>query len=1202
MSCETEDAALLREQLRQARAELAEARAETDRLRQLLDGLIDLNPLAIGITDAEGYPLRGNRAVKRYFRRAQLPQHPFFEEPVFRRHFTDEDFDRLRRGECALRRELRFDRRELDPEAGDGQVDIDAVVFPLLDAAGAVRHFAMLIDDIGDRRRAEEEVKARDVFIRTLVDNLPFDMYAMDINGRYTMQNATSRRNWGDVVGKRVADLGLPPEVEARWRAEDARVLRGEVVRSEYSATVAGEDRVVESVIAPLMGDREIRGVIGVTMDVTERKRAVAELEARVDERTRELREACDRLRASEERLREVMDASRDIFFHVDLRDERIIYLSPACERITGYPVEQVVEAGLRFVWSRTHPDDLKALQHPPLPADEVRAGVREKLNETEFRVRSREGRYLWLRGWRTVRYDEHGQPVAAIGVHRDVTVRKAAEEGLELMRRTLDRTEVSVFWVSPDGRIRYANDAASRTLGYSSGELLRMKVEELNPELDGPAWAAWVERLKSYGAMTMERQMQARDGRIIPIEIHADYIRFRGEDYVFAFIQDIAERKRTEEDLQQALATLEQRVRERTAELEAEREHFRSLMRHAEGFAIFRLAVDPDNRLDTGIVFVSDSLDRMLGGVDLNDFPAWHANIHPEDREVMLRASREAIVEARHFEQEFRVVLAEDTRWLRTISVPVLDEAGRATYYNGIILDITEAKRAEAEIQKSRANLLALVENLDGYILFCDNEGKPIIFNSAYAGMIEFALGVKMRPGLKPHTLIPDPQERVRWDEYHRRVLAGERFRIEFTHEFAPGDVRYFEFSYNPVVQDGNIVGFSEFSRDITARKEAEKALIRAERLAAVGTLASGVAHEFNNLHQVILGWTQMLEMDAEISASARTAIDRILNASKRAASITENLLVYTRRRLGTHAGASLSQVVLETLDLVRREYESDGVEFRLRLASVPESVMDTGAVGQVAMNLIINAGHALLGREEKVITLATGEEAGRLFLRVSDTGCGIPAADLPQIFTPFFSSKGEHAVGETPQAAVRGTGLGLSVCHTIVQQHDGEIAVESEVGRGTTFTVYLPVVQAEDAPPTQPAADLLARWGGRRVLVVDDEADVCELIRLVLERAGLEVVLAHNGKVGLEALRQEAPDLVMVDLQMPIMDGGEFLQALKAEKHRVPVLVMTGRRRPGVNDRLVETRADAFLAKPFGYQELLRQVTALLAQQAQS
>ncbi len=380
----------------------------------------------------------------------------------------------------------------------------------------------------------------------------------------------------------------------------------------------------------------------------------------------------------------------------------------------------------------------------------------------------------------------------------------------------------------------------------------------------------------------------------------------------------------------------------------------------------------------------------------------------------------------------------------------------------------------------------------------------------------------------------------------------------------------------------------------EMKEREEMELALVRSERLAAVGTLAAGVAHEFNNASAIVLGFTQLAEGLAH-GEPLQTYLGRIRGGALRVRGIARKLLDFASPSGGRRVQRNLNTVVCDTVDLIRPELESTGISIELVLPGVPDTLFDPGGIGQLVLNLLINARDALLDRPERRITVETGASGRRVWVRVSDTGCGILPEHIPQIFTPFFSTKGEHSRGRTPQSRVRGTGLGLSISHAAAKDHGGALTVESEPGRGASFTLYLPIVAAAPAEPESAATGTEAASGGR-VVIVDDEPDLRELLAIWLRGHGFEALTTDDAGEALRWIEEgERLDVVLLDLQMPKMSGLEFLRRAGALGDRQPpVIVITGRTTArveadlGIYDTLI---------KPFALEELQHKIEAAVA-----
>lgn len=366
----------------------------------------------------------------------------------------------------------------------------------------------------------------------------------------------------------------------------------------------------------------------------------------------------------------------------------------------------------------------------------------------------------------------------------------------------------------------------------------------------------------------------------------------------------------------------------------------------------------------------------------------------------------------------------------------------------------------------------------------------------------------------------------------------------------------------------------------EMEQRQSLQDQLIRSERLAAVGTLAAGVAHQFNNVNTIIMGYADIALEDPALPEHLRANLRTIRGGTERVSTVAKNLLAFTRSRKGPIQPGDVNDVVRDAMDLLERQLDTEGVAHQLTLAETPPVMMDRALLTQVVLNLMVNAHHAMLGRLQRTLSVSTGVdgEAGNVYVRVQDTGCGIPANQVAEIFTPFFSTKGEHCVGKSTQSGVRGTGLGLSVANTIATNHGGGILVESEVDVGSTFTLVTPIAgEAEleaaraKAEASAEAATEAGRMGeaaagggdGRRILIVDDEPHILRVFRRMLEGKGFVVTTSPDGNNAMERLLAEDFDLLLVDLVMPTMRGEALIRRMRAElplEKQPPVVVVTG------------------------------------------
>ena len=371
------------------------------------------------------------------------------------------------------------------------------------------------------------------------------------------------------------------------------------------------------------------------------------------------------------------------------------------------------------------------------------------------------------------------------------------------------------------------------------------------------------------------------------------------------------------------------------------------------------------------------------------------------------------------------------------------------------------------------------------------------------------------------------------------------------------------------------------EHARLFEELRHKQDELVRSSKLAALGTFAAGIAHEFNNLLAGILGYAQ-LGLASDDLAEKDEALEVAVRSCLRGRSITSGLLAFARRSDPQRGMHQIRDAVEDMLTLVERELAKVNIYIERRFQPVPPTVCDPGQIAQVVLNLVTNARDAMIEKGGGVITVALAQRDGQIELTVSDTGSGIPEHLVTQVFEPFMTTKG--ALGGS---AIPGTGLGLAISYGIIQSHGGTITVESEVGRGTVVTVRVPIVndhtlELATSSPSSPPISL-------RILVVEDEEIVADSIRRLLENQGHQVRLTSDGAEALRCYREQPFDLVLSDIVMPGMSGADLLQRLRAIDSHAQVVIMTGQAMQQQVDQLLRAGASGVITKPFVADELL-------------
>jgi signal transduction histidine kinase/ActR/RegA family two-component response regulator len=365
---------------------------------------------------------------------------------------------------------------------------------------------------------------------------------------------------------------------------------------------------------------------------------------------------------------------------------------------------------------------------------------------------------------------------------------------------------------------------------------------------------------------------------------------------------------------------------------------------------------------------------------------------------------------------------------------------------------------------------------------------------------------------------------------------------------------------------------------------QESQAELIQSSKLAAVGTFAAGIAHEFNNLLAGMLGYAQ-LGLATPDEETKNESLKVVVDTSRRGKSITGSLLTFARRQEPRRELADLYDAVQGTLTLMELELRKHTIQVVRDINPVPLTICDAGQISQVFLNLLTNARDAMKPSGGTLTVSLTSDERS-IVLAVSDTGSGIPEQIRDKIFEPFFTTKGALGGSATP-----GTGLGLSVSYGIVKSHGGEFQVASEAGKGTTMIVRLPVVETQEAAAAIAEAEREpAELPSLRILLADDDPAIGRSLRRLLEQIGHSVEVRTDGQAALEAYKSGEFDFVLSDLAMPGMGGLDLLRELRAYDAEARVLILTGQTAGGQLQEALRLGAADVLRKPFELEEVLR------------
>lgn len=594
---------------------------------------------------------------------------------------------------------------------------------------------------------------------------------------------------------------------------------------------------------------------------------------------------------------------------------------------------------------------------------------------------------------------------------------------------------------------------------------------------------------------------------------------------------------------------------------------------------------------------FANATICRMLGYSQEEIKNMGVMDIHPEKDlpyviEQFERQSRKEIEAV----QNVPVKRKDGSVFYADISTALVEITDKL-YLVGIFSDITQRKQAGEEILKEKAFSEAMLASLPGIFYLFDHTGRFRRWNRAFETISGYSA---------EEIAVMSPLDFFTGDD---RTLLEERIEkvfetggTEVDAAFVSKDGRRTPYYFVGVrfVWDG-VPCCIGMGIDITERKHLQAQLLHAQKMEAVGTLAGGVAHDFNNILNVILGYGTMVMGTLAAGSPAKEDMKEVLCAAERAADLTKRLLIFSRKQVIEVKPIDINELLLSLQKMLVRIIR-ENIDFHLDLVDRPLIVQaDAGQIEQVLINLAVNARDAMqeggrltigTGLEEidaeYIATSGYGKPGKYALITVTDTGQGMDAETQKKIFEPFFTTKG---VGE-------GTGLGLAISYGIIKQHGGYIKVYSEPGHGTVFKIYLPFSEEEAALETKTEGAVPVKGGNETVLVAEDDAILRKLTVIVLESFGYTVISAGDGEEAIAKFMENRDriNLVVLDMIMPKKNGNEVSVAIRKVNPRIKVLFASGYTMDLITTRELTEGGFDFIQKPFQSKDFLAKVREIL------
>jgi len=736
----------------------------------------------------------------------------------------------------------------------------------------------------------------------------------------------------------------------------------------------------------------------------------------------------------------------------------------------------------------------------------------------------------------------------------------EALRESQERYRSVTEDSPGLICRFLPGGEITFVNDAYCDYFGKTRKELIGKTFLTLIPEEDRETVMANISALTvDSPTQTHEHQVIAPDGEI-RWQRWTNHAMFNEQNRAVAyqsFGDDITGHKRAEEALRQS----EERISGILASL-----------------ADYISMIDED----MNIVFANERAKRMFGPDLLGKkcYAAYHRRSRPCESCPVIETFKDGKIH----QHETAVIGADGTRfqfWCTT-SVVAKDKTGHPTLVVEVSRDITDRKQVEEALKDSEARFKALVDQATDAILVHDMSGRFRDVNARACKSLQFSRDELLHMNAWDVEIgygSPEDLKRL-WQS----MKPGEIYTANGTQRRKDGTT----FPVEVTIGQINVQGETQillFARDITDRIRAEKKravlqeqLHQAQKMEAVGQLAGGIAHDFNNLLTAISGYTQQARQALPENHKAIGALRRVEEAAEQAVGVTGALLTFSHRTPTAKKLIDLRDPVEHASRLLTRVIPATSIEIVTNLDTAPplQVLADATQIQQIVMNLAINARDAMpQGGTLRITLSSTQPEAGqhKALLVVSDNGIGVPKELQERIFEPFFTTK--------PRS--QGTGLGLSIIHGIIEDHNGTIDVNSETGKGTTFTIAFPLTSAETPSVPEETSGTPRRGNGELILLAEDNRHVRRIMIASLRALNYEVLPAEDGRSLLQYYdeNQERIRLLVADVDLTYKDGLDCLKVIRARGGDIPAIIVTA-----YTDARLDNMADErtlVLRKPF-------------------
>ncbi|NOT05403.1 MAG: PAS domain S-box protein [Anaerolineales bacterium] len=1011
------------------------------------------------------------------------------------------------------------------------------------------------------REQNEQSLIASEAELRALFTSMQDVVMVIDREGMYRKVAPTNpallAKPPQELLGRNLRDI-FPAEQAQAFIDSIRQVLKTrQTANIEYALTIR-ERMIWFSTSISLMTEES---TLWVARDITERKQAEAALKTST--------EFANNLIASMQDGVSVLDKDG---MHLDVN-------SALC-RMTGFSRDELIGSGT---------------PHPYWPAEEyehIQAAFQKTLageaGNFELTFKRRNGELFPVIVSPFAVKDNQGNTISYSATVKDITERKRAEEEF----RTIIKTTMDGFWITDaQGRFVDVNDAYCHLIGYGREELLKMSIQDIEAAEKPAETLQHIQKVAAVGHDRFETKHRCKDGRLIDIEVSVNFHQALGGRF-YVFLRDITERRQAEDALQKS----HNMIVKLTAQVPG---------------VVYQYRLYPDGR--SSFPFASPGMNDIYEVTPeevQEDATPVFGRLHPDDNEDVVTSILESARTLQPFHCEFRVVLPrQGLRWRLSDALPERMEDGSTLWY-GIISDITERKQAEEALRASEYNYRSILEQASDGIFIADASGKYVEVNSSGCAMMGYTreeiLTKRISEIIAPEDLAVTS---LRLDELRQgKYILTERRLIRKDGSLLPVEISA------RMLPDGR---FQAIQRDITERKRAEELIrqytdeleMRVEERTAELVYANRAKDEFlaNMSHELrtplngILGFSETLleGVRGPMNERQRQAVQTIQSSGEHLLGLISDILDVSKIEAGKFELQSeivkVDEICRSSLIFIKQMANKKSITVDYSSSSAASMLhADPKRLKQILVNLLNNSVKFTPENGRIQLDVQADVKERLMSFSVTDTGIGIAPADIQKLFKPFVQ------VDSSLSRQYEGTGLGLTIAKKMIEMHGGSIEVQSEVGTGSRFTFTLPwnptiedadnqglpnMENEEHNPTVHPGSA-----GRRKILLAEDNEANVMMLQDYFEAHGYQVFSVNNGGDVLPKAKECLPDIVLMDIQMPQVNGFDAARRLRADPRfaTVPIIALTAFAMPGDRERCLEAGMNEYLSKPVKLKEL--------------